>query len=72
MVPKTTDGIEQMDTNYASRKFILSMIIQLTAVAGLFTGDLTGAEFSGLSGAVIAAYSLANSVCHYVDAKKVS
>jgi hydrogenase/urease accessory protein HupE len=58
-------------TNYFSRKFILSMIIQLAAVAGLFLGKLTGMEFSSISGAVIAAYSLANSVCHYVNSKNV-
>jgi hydrogenase/urease accessory protein HupE len=71
MVPTVTTGVRQMDTHYASRKFILSMIIQLAAVAGLFTGELTGMEFSSISGAVIAAYSLANSICHYVDAKHV-
>jgi fatty-acid desaturase len=58
-------------TNYFSRKFILSMIIQLAAVGGLFLGDLSGAEFSAVSGAVIASYSLANSLCHYVDSKHI-
>lgn len=58
-----------IDQRFYSRKFILSMLIQLAAIAGLFMAKLTGAEFTTISGTVVAAYSAANAVCRYVEAK---
>jgi len=56
-----------IDQRFYSRKFILALLIQLAAIAGLFLAKLTGAEFTTISGTVVAAYSAANAVCRYVE-----
>ena len=58
-----------IDKKFYSRNFILALLIELAAIAGWFLAKLTGAEFTTISGTVVAAYSAANAVCRYAETR---
>lgn len=60
MTLPTFNLIKNIMDKYRSRKFILSVFIQLASTVALFTGFLDSGNYAGISSANIAAYSFAN------------
>ena len=56
-----------MDEKFRSRKWQITLFIQLSATIGLFIGKLTGADFATVSSAVIVSYSAANALDNFVE-----
>jgi hypothetical protein len=56
-----------IDKRFYSRKFLLSMLVQVSAIVGLTTGALESADFTQISTAVIAAYSLSNAAVSFAN-----
>ena len=53
-------GGPSVDEKYRSRKFLLASLFTTAGVIALFAEKMTGGEFIGLSGTVLALYGAAN------------
>ena len=60
-MPESTESTSK----FLSRKWMLTLLIQIPATYFLGVGILSGAEFAQLSGANIIAYSLANAAQYF-------
>ena len=49
-----------MDNKFRSRKFLVTLLVQVPASFAMATGKITGADYAMISSAVIASYSFAN------------
>ena len=58
-----------MDDKFRSRKWMLTVAIQLASTIGLFTGYLDGGNYATISSANIVAYSFANAAEYFSNAK---
>jgi hypothetical protein len=45
---------------FKSRKFILACLFSLSAIIGVFTGNITGAELNVMAGLVLGLYGASN------------
>ena len=54
-----------IDNKYRSRKWMLSVGVQLSATAALFMGLISGAEFAQISSVTVASYSFANAAGYF-------
>lgn len=54
-----------MDSKFRSRKWMLSLFIQITATLALIAGKLNGGDFATISSANIVAYSFANAAEYF-------
>lgn len=56
-----------MDEKFRSRKWRLTLLVQGSAIVGLMTGYLNGADFAIISSATIASYNLANAAQYIAE-----
>lgn len=58
-----------MDDKFRSRKWMLTILIQVSSIIGLFSGHLDGGNYATISSANIVAYSFANAAEYFANAK---